>query len=527
MHAALTQPPGVRLQFARPAEDGNTLRTDIAAFAGPTERGPQGELVRVAGWLDYLARFGELTEQASTSFALRGYFENEGEIAYVVRTVTAAVPAWVDWTVGELDALTQAWLPSAPASAGFTAARYRIEASSPGVWANGLEVSLSYRRFGVRDTPEVAMIIRPRRGATEVLSGLSPATLADDVAARSALIRLRADPAASAAPAPHVGPLSITWPTLRLGGGSEQPAGRAEYQAAVEMMLAEPEAAMLAFPDIEAMDAPPADHDAVLAAAVIGAERRMDRQVIACPPPHVHRTEEVAGWLATQRDKLGVRGVRAIAVYHPRVDVADPFGGVIAPLRRISAVGHVAGVVSRLDRERGAHHTPANAPLHGAVDVADHFTNIEQALLTEIGANVLRCQAGRGLLVWGGRTLSDPRFEPENLYLAHRRLVHRLVRAIRGAAAPLVFENNGPEVWLALVRAVTTVLMQAYRAGALKGERPSQAFSVVCDESNNSPASIDGGFVICEIQVAPATPMEFITLRISLSSDGRLEMIEP
>ncbi|MDB5934426.1 MAG: phage tail protein [Massilia sp.] len=527
MHAALTQPPGVRLQFVRAADDGNTLRTDIAAFAGPTERGPQGELVRVAGWLDYLARFGELTEQASTSFALRGYFENEGEIAYVVRTVTAAVPAWVDWTVGAVDALTRQWLPSAPASGGFPSARYRIEASSPGAWANGLEVTLSYRRFGVRATPEVDMIIRPRRGAAEVLCGLSPATLVDEVAERSALIRLRADPAAAAAAAAHVGPLGITWPTLRLGGGSEQPPGRAEYQAAVALMLAEPEAAMLAFPDIDAMAAPAAERDAVLAAAVIGAERSMDRQVIACPPPQVRRTEEVAGWVAAQRATLGERGVRAIALYHPRVDVADPFGGVIAPLRRISAVGHVAGVVSRLDRERGAHHTPANAALHGAVDVADHFNKLEQALLTEAGANVLRCQAGRGLLVWGGRTLADPEFEPENLYLAHRRLVHRLVRAIRRAAEPLVFENNGPEVWLALVRAVTTVLMQAYRAGALKGERPSEGFSVVCDESNNPPASIDGGLVVCEIQVAPATPMEFITLRISLSSDGRLEMIEP
>jgi hypothetical protein len=527
MHASLTRPPGVRLQFARPAEDSNTLRTDIAAFAGPTERGPQGELVRVAGWLDYLSRFGELTEQGSTSFALRGYFENEGEIAYVVRTVTAPVPAWADWTVGEIDPLTRAWLASAPASAGFTAARYRIEASSPGVWANGLEVTLAYRRFGVRGTPEVDIIIRPRRGAAEVLSGLSPATLADDVAGRSALIRLRADPAAAAAHAPHVGPLGITWPTLRLGGGGEQPPGRAEYQAAVELMLAEPEAAMLAFPDIESMAAPADDRYAVLAAAVIGAERRMDRQVIACPPPQVRRTEEVAAWVAEQRGRLGDRGVRAIAVYHPRVDVDDPFGGVIVPLRRISAVGHVAGVISRLDRERGAHHTPANVPLHGAVDVADHFTNLEQALLTGTGVNVLRCQAGRGLLVCGGRTLSDPELEPENLYLAHRRLVHRLVRAVRRAAEPLVFENNGPDVWLALVRAVTTVLMQAYRAGALKGERPSQGFSVLCDESNNPPASIDGGLVICEIQIAPATPMEFITLRISLSSDGRLEMVEP
>ena len=527
MTTPAAQSPGVRLQFVRPAEDSNTLRTDIAAFAGPTERGPLGELVRIAGWREYLWRFGEFSERATTAFALRGYFENEGDIAYVVRTAAAAVVAWTHWTVGELDPVTHAWQPSAPASGGFTAARYRIEASSPGLWANGLEVLLSYRRFGARGAPEVDLIVRPRQGAAEVLSGLSPATLVEDVAERSVLIRLRPDPGATAVAAPHLGPLSFTWDTLRLGGGDEQPPGRAEYQSAVELMLAEPEAALLAFPDIDSMNALPADRDAVLAAAVIGAEQRLDRQVLASPPPQVRHTDDVARWIAVQRQIVGDRGARTLAIYHPRVDVDDPLGGPIAPLRPISAVGHVAGVVSRLDRERGAQHSPANAPLHGAVDVADHFNNLDQGLLTESGANVLRCRAGRGLLVWGARTLSDPEVEPENLYLAHRRLLHRLVRAIRRAAEPLVFENNGPDVWLALVRAVTTVLMQAYRAGALKGERPSQGFRVVCDESNNPLPSVDGGLVVCEIQVAPATPMEFITLRIALSSDGRLEMIEP
>ncbi|MFP5390723.1 MAG: phage tail sheath subtilisin-like domain-containing protein, partial [Gammaproteobacteria bacterium] len=258
-------------------------------------------------------------------------------------------------------------------------------------------------------------------------------------------------------------------------------------------MLAEPEAALLAFPDLDAMQASADERDALLAAAVIGADQRMDRQVLACAPAPVERSQQLDDWIAGQRERLGEVAVRSLAVYHPRVEVEDPFGGVIAPLRRISAVGHVAGVISRLDRERGAHHTAANTPLHGALDVADHFDPLEQALVGANGANLLRCQPGRGLLVWGGRTLSDPQAHPEYLYLAHRRLVHRLVRAIRRAAEPLVFEHNGPEVWLALVRAVTTVLMQAYRAGALKGERPSEGFQVLCDESNNPAASIDAG----------------------------------
>ena len=526
MPAPLTQPPGVRLQFARPVTDANTLRTDIAAFAGPTERGPPGERVRVAGWREYLSRFGELTEGANTSFALRGYFENEGQVAYVVRTVAAPVEAFHTWTVGELDG-AGSWAPSAPASAGFVAARYRISASSPGAWANGLEISIAYRRFGARAEPELDFVIRPRRGSSEVLHGLSPADLAEQIAERSALIRIAPDPAFLAVAAPHVGPLAMAWPAMKLAGGGESPAGRTEYDSAVQLLLSEPEAALLALPDLHAMNGTAADIDAVFASLVIGAEGKLDRQVLASTPGDVHRTEQVAAWIDRQRAILGDRGLRTVAAYHPWIDVDDPLGGVIAPLRRISPVGHVAGVVSRLDRERGAHHTPANAPLFGAVDVGDHFDNGEQALLADSGGNVLRCAAGRGLVVWGGRTLADPEVEPEHLYLAHRRLIHRLVRAMRRAAEPLVFDNNGPALWLALVRALTTVLMQAYRAGALKGERPGQAFRVTCDESNNPPASVDAGFVLCEVLLAPATPMEFITLRIALSSEGRLEMIEP
>jgi phage tail sheath protein FI len=180
-------------------------------------------------------------------------------------------------------------------------------------------------------------------------------------------------------------------------------------------------------------------------------------------------------------------------------------------------------VISRLDRERGAHHTPANAPLYEAVDVARAFAPEQHADLNANGINLLRCQAGRGLLVWGGRTLS---LEETGKYVAHRRLIHRLVRAIRRVAEPLVFDVNGPELWLSIVRSITTVLLEAWRAGALQGERPEDAFRVRCDAQTNPPESTALGTVLCEIEVAPAVPMEFIQLRVALGTDGTLEVFE-
>jgi phage tail sheath protein FI len=124
--------------------------------------------------------------------------------------------------------------------------------------------------------------------------------------------------------------------------------------------------------------------------------------------------------------------------------------------------------------------------------------------------------------VWGGRTLAS---DPRRRYVAHRRLLHLLVRAIRRVASPLVFDVNSPELRLTLVRSLTSVLLEAFRTGALAGARPEQAFRVVCDETNNPPEQ-DPGLLVCEIEVAPAVPMEFIQLRLVLGQDRGVEVIE-
>ena len=178
-------------------------------------------------------------------------------------------------------------------------------------------------------------------------------------------------------------------------------------------------------------------------------------------------------------------------------------------------------MISQLDRRRGAHHTPANVELLEVVDVARSFKEEEQAQFLVEGINPIRCFPGRGLMVWGGRTLAR---DVSGRFIAHRRLIHRLVRAIRRVAEPLMFDTNGPELWLTLKRAITTVLLEAFRAGALKGNQADEAFRVRCDDTTTTASDQDEGRVFCEIEVAPAAPMEFISIRIALSEEGKLEV---
>jgi phage tail sheath protein FI len=272
------------------------------------------------------------------------------------------------------------------------------------------------------------------------------------------------------------------------------------------------------------------EQEEVVLALTGQAERLHDRLALIDVPTDPETTAEAIReaegaihWISTLRSKDNEKAMRAAAVYYPRLWVPDPLGGIANPLRSVPPSGHVAGLISRLDRQRGPHHTPANAPLFEAVDVTRSYEPAEQIRLNDEGINLVRCFSGRGLLVWGGRTADR---DPLGRFVAHRRLIHRLVKAIRQVAEPLVFDTNGPELWLTLVRAITTVLLEAYRAGALKGSQPDEAFRVRCDETTTTPEERDLGRLYCEIEVAPAAPMEFILLRAALGAEGLLEIIE-
>lgn len=520
--------PGLVFDAMRPAAEPSPLRTDVAGFIGRTRRGPLGVAVRVTGWREFRQIFGGALADADTPLALQGYFDNGGDVAWIVRLPTpqTAKMAEVEWDLacaapGELP-----WQGWNPADARFTAPRYRVKASSLGAWGSGVRVGARYRSWGAGGLAEVDLSVRAADEPEELLVGLDPKQIESQVAARSALVRLVP---LDSFPAPQVvldrqpspgGPQLLRWQPLVLAGGGEDAPVAADYFAAIALLGDHGEVALTAMPDLQRDVG--GEAEAVQIEAMAQAEALHDRLVVLDLPVTADAVAALA-WSRRMRDPPGSRTARAGVAYHPPISVADPFGGVARPLRTIPPCGHVAGLISRLDRERGAQHTPANATLSDVVDVAAGFAPAERAALNEAGINVLRCKPGQGIQVWGGRTLLDL---PEGRYVAHRRLIHRLVRAVRRVAEPLVFETNGPTLWLALARAATSVLLEAWRAGGLQGERADEAFRVSCDEANNPPEQQALGITVCEIQLAPAVPMEFITLRVSLSAQGSLDVFE-
>ena len=503
--------PGLAFEAVRPPPDESPLRTDVAAFAGATHRGPIGVAIRVEGWRGYVREYGGLDRALDLPYAVRGYFDNGGQVAWIVRLAGPATAATAAW-----DARGLADLPSD---------RLRIDAASPGAWSEGLRVAITYRGRTATGQPTVDLRIRARDGEVEELRAIGAGELIDRVAAQSRMIRIAALPPGPAQPARAFAAL-----TLVLSGGAEVAPGAADYGTALDRLDELPEVALVALPDLHATVGAAAPH--LLAEAAARAEVLRDRLVLVDLPPRSPGerwyADRIAAWIEgtlerTTRDLDGTTPMwRAAALYHPWIRVADPLGGAARPDRVISPLGHVAGQISQLDRDRGAHATPANARLSGLTDLDEDYDDAEHGVLNEAGVDLVRCVPALGFAVMGGRTLDRT---PANRFVAHRRLIHRLVRAIRRVAEPLVFETNGPALWFAFVRAITAVLLAAWRGGALAGGRPEEAFEVVCDDTTNPPGEIDAGRCVCAVALAPAIPMEFILIRVALSRDGSLEVL--
>ena len=205
-----------------------------------------------------------------------------------------------------------------------------------------------------------------------------------------------------------------------------------------------------------------------------------------------------------------VRDSNYAALYFPWVSVFDPVskGNIYAP-----PSGHMAGIYSRVDNERGVHKAPANVVIRGAGGVESRLSKADHDGLNPQGINVIRAFDGN-ITVWGARTLGGDA-NTEWKYINVRRLFLFLRESIDEGTQWVVFEPNTHALWSKITRNVSAFLTNVWRAGALFGNTPQEAFFVKCDADTNPPEVRDLGQVVTEIGVAVVKPAEFVIFRIS------------
>ena len=202
------------------------------------------------------------------------------------------------------------------------------------------------------------------------------------------------------------------------------------------------------------------------------------------------------------------------AYYFPWIEMYDAAAdmNVYAP-----PSGGMCGIYSRVDSTRGVHKAPANEIFRTAVGLKYNLTDAEQELLNPRGINCIRSFPGRGIRAWGARTVSS---NPEWRYVNVRRLFCMVEQAIQNGTNWVVFEPNTRSLWKKITRNVTSFLLNLWKSGALFGDTPEEAFYVRCDDELNPPESIDAGYVVIELGLAPAKPAEFVVFRVTQKTQG-------
>ncbi|MBQ6510314.1 MAG: phage tail sheath family protein [Flexilinea sp.] len=243
---------------------------------------------------------------------------------------------------------------------------------------------------------------------------------------------------------------------------------------------------------------------AVQAQMIAHCERCGDRVAILDTPPNMN-PQEVKKW---RMETTGFDSSYA-AMYYPWIKVSDPATDKIVS---VPPSGYVAGVWARNDTTAGVHKAPANEVVSLAVGLDYQTTKGEQDTLNPNGVNCIRSFPGRGIRVWGARTLSS---DPAWRYINVRRLYNYVEKSIEHGTQWVVFEPNDRSLWARVDRDITAFLRGVWRDGALFGNTPSEAFYVKVDDELNPPESRDLGRLIIEIGMCPVKPAEFVIFRIS------------
>lgn len=317
-----------------------------------------------------------------------------------------------------------------------------------------------------------------------------------------------ADPPSSSIP-PNNLPEALAEQNLE--NGTDDDVSKLDYlsfKAGVDTLTREDQVNILCVPD--AKDA------ATRSYMIEHCEKLQDRFAILDPirganPALVE--QQVRGDPAAGNPGLASKGGYA-AIYYPWITISDPNGpgNILVP-----PSGHIAGLYARTDNNRGVHKAPANDGLRGALGLERVLTDEEQGLLNDAGINVIRIFPGRGITVWGGRTIST---NTQWRYINVRRLLLFIEESVQEGTQFAVFEPNNLALWGKLKRQVTDFLTNIYNTGALFGATADQAFRVRVDEELN-PSSLRAlGQLVIEIIVVPTTPAEFIVFRVISDTTG-------
>jgi phage tail sheath protein FI len=485
------------------------VSTSVAAFVGLAPGGPVNTPMRIANWGQFAAIFGDpanpdagpFMQDAYLAHSVYGFFMNGGSLCWVIRIgadgnggapARAALPAAGDTSVEPFNAIA---LPDVDG----TVTVILEEEEGPAGDAPQKPEDKTYR------------IVVTAGDAKEEHTGLAlkgRSNLRTKVNAASKLIKIEETGGSlpDAMKAPKPGKYTLAAPAPEPADiSSTDFEGDAARRQGIGGLVAIDEVSIVCMPDaVKLLNGDDVMFRDAQGKMIAHCENLGDRMCILDTPPDM-MPQEILEW---RKDTAGYDSKMA-ALYWPWIEVIDPLSK--RPIM-VPPSGHVAGVWSRSDDTRGVHKAPANEVVKGATSLGFQLTSVEQGELNRLGINCIRAFSGRGIRIWGARTLSS---DPEWRYINVRRLFNYVSQSLLEGTQWSVFEPNDQRLWLKLRASVGNFLTMLWRSGALFGQSADQAFFVKCDEETNPPEVRDAGQVICEVGISPVKPAEFVIFRLS------------
>lgn len=177
----------------------------------------------------------------------------------------------------------------------------------------------------------------------------------------------------------------------------------------------------------------------------------------------------------------------------------------------------MAGIYTAVDNDRGVWKAPANVSVNLVSSVGVTLTDEDQGYLNVDATggksiDAIRNFTGRGILVWGARTLDGN--SNEWRYVNVRRLFIMAEESCKKASEFVVFEPNDKNTWIRVKATIGNFLTGLWRDGALAGDKPEQAYFVKAGLGETMTAQdILEGKLIIQIGMAAVRPAEFIILQ--------------
>lgn len=505
-------PSGVRTIIGVP--------TSITAFVGRAVKGPTDEdgPVTINSYADYERIFGGLSLMSPMSYAVRDFYRNGGSQAIIVRLYKQkdTEPEKAEIHVpGGLD----------------------LESAYPGSWGNTLRARVDTDisqavadRYGLNTTDLFNLTIcDTRTGTIEQFRNLtvqkSP-TQGDLVLKnQSNLVRVKT----LAMPTSHTespaDPKKTIWEddTCSTGTGVEGSDG-AEIDKACftgvgfqdgKLGLYALEKAdlfnMLCIPPYS-FDGGEVEADLIADAATYCESRRA--MLIVDPPATWTDKATIVSDKNNLASIIGTNSKNA-ALFFPRLRQPNPL--LDNQFEDFMPCGAVAGIISRIDTQRGVWKAPAglDATMHGVFDFSVPITDAENGELNPLGINCLRIKPGAGPVIWGARTLQgDDRLASEWKYIPVRRMALYIEESLFRGLQWVVFEPNDEPLWAQIRLNAGAFMHNLFRQGAFQGTKPSDAYFVKCSRETTTQTDINQGIVNIIVGFAPLKPAEFVIIKI-------------